>query len=117
MQSQGRRGLQLCNTLPTKHHLHTHPHQRSAEVPEGVVVPPCGGEENAALLRQREGLHDGTATGEGTLRSERENSAKEEESVARVIGVARDEELEVLDAKRLKQGCELRVLLGRRQAV
>lgn len=86
-------------------------------MPEGVVVPPCGGEENAALLRQREGLHDGTTTGEGTLRSEREKSAKEEESVARVIGVARDEELEVLDAKRLKQGCELRVLLGRRQAV
>lgn len=86
-------------------------------MPEGVVVPPCGGEENAALLRQREGLHDGTATGEGTLRSEREKGAKEEESVARVIGVARDEELEVLDAKRLKQGCELRVLLGRRQAV
>ena len=86
-------------------------------MPEGVVVPPCGGEENAALLRQREGLHDGTATGEGTLRSEREKSTKEEESVARVIGVARDEEPEVLDAKRLKQGCELRVLLGRRQPV
>lgn len=86
-------------------------------MPEGVVVPPCGGEENAALLWQREGLHDGTATGEGTLRSEREKSTKEEESVARVIGVARDEEPEVLNAKRLKQGCELRVLLGRGQSV
>lgn len=86
-------------------------------MPEGVVVPPCGGEENAALLRQREGLHDGTATGEGTLRSEREKSAKEEESVARVIGVARDEEPKVLNAKRLKQGCELRVLLGCGQPV
>ena len=86
-------------------------------MPEGVVVPPCGGEENAALLRQREGLHDGTATGEGTLRSEREKSAKEEESVARVIGVTRDEEPEVLNAKRLKQGCGLRVLRGRGQPV
>lgn len=86
-------------------------------MPEGVVVPPCGGEENAALLRQREGLHDGTATGEETLRGEREKGAKEEESVARVIGVARDEELEILNAKRLKQGCELRVLLGRGKPV
>ena len=100
MQSQGRRGLQLRNTPQPKQHLHTHPHQRSAEVPEGVVVPPRGGEENAALFWQREGLHDGAATGEGTLRGEREKGAKEEESVAGVIGVARDEELEVLNAKR-----------------
>lgn len=50
---------------------------------------------------------------EGTLYAVREKGAKEEESVAGVIGVARDEESEVLNAKRLKQGCELRVLLGR----
>lgn len=86
-------------------------------MPEGVVVPPSGGEENAALLRQREGLHDRTAMDEGTLYAVREKGAKEEESVAGVIGVARDEESEVLNTKRLKQGCELRVLLGRGQSV
>ena len=68
---------------------------------EGVVIFPGSGEEDRAILLQRVGLDHGAATANMTHDAKRENGAEEEESIARVIGVARDKELEILKTRRL----------------